>query len=126
MSARVPVAISSRAQSTRSRSGATFRALAINLIRLRTLEGLTQTELAEAAEISRGTLNALEAGHATGVQLYTIQRLAAALRVRVDELLALGFSEALPFPDPVLSEGCLQCGAVRLFRASRPLGPCQH
>lgn len=61
--------------------------LSQNLLRLRTAKGLSQAHLADAAELSRVGYRNIETG-ATAPRVDTLMRLAAALDVRLEELLA--------------------------------------
>ena len=63
----------------------------VNVERLRTLRRLramSQEELAEASGVGRATISRIERGE-TGAHGRTLQRLAAALGVGVEELVAL-------------------------------------
>jgi transcriptional regulator with XRE-family HTH domain len=55
------------------------------LKRIREAKGMTQAELAEAADLSRGYLIRLEAGQQDPT-LGTLERLAKALKVKLSEL----------------------------------------
>ena len=55
--------------------------------RLRTKQGLTQTQLAERAGVSQPYLSQLEAGAKEHPDVQIVQKLAKALGVKIDDLL---------------------------------------
>jgi DNA-binding XRE family transcriptional regulator len=114
-----PVTIPLSRENRECRAGATFRALAIELIRLRKLRGWTQAATAKLAGISRSTYNALESGQATGVMVGTVRRLELALGVAL-------FVVDAPSPDPVVYVVCRVCHSITISRSSRWAAPCPH
>jgi transcriptional regulator with XRE-family HTH domain len=80
--------------SRRRDNKAAARALSRELIRLRSLKGLTQAGLARASGVSRSTINALESGQGEDVYVRTVKLLAAALNVTPDAL--LGYADIGP------------------------------
>jgi len=58
----------------------------MNVKRLRTQRGLTQSELAKKATVSQAFIAQLETGAEANPKLDTLRRLAKALAVRVGEL----------------------------------------
>ncbi|MEP6960253.1 MAG: helix-turn-helix transcriptional regulator [Nitrospirota bacterium] len=63
------------------------RTFAMNVKRLRARGGLTQSEVAKKARISRAYIAQLETGEQTNPTLATLRRLAKGLKVSVWELL---------------------------------------
>lgn len=56
---------------------------------VRTAKGVNQRDLARAAAVSRTTLNRLEMGHLSDIQLSSLHALAAALGVGMRDLLGV-------------------------------------
>ena len=62
----------------------------------RELAGLSQSELARRADISRPTISAVESGRQVNVNIDTAQRLARALKISLDVLVGDTESELQP------------------------------
>lgn len=110
----------SRVQATKHAPESYARVLSRRLIRFRELRGLSQTQLAAAAGVSRSALNALESGQSPGMMVATLCRLSFALDVTPDAL--LGYDETPLVRSTVVPQAL--AGSVRAFVAPRVCPQC--